>query len=342
MSQHETWPGEGEGRRSKIRRTLATSCNCVLRTSTQRASSTSRRHRPPRRRGARHEARGWHCCLALQRRGRQPAARVGARRARQGGGSQRIRSPSWPCRARSSCLWARWRLRDAPLLLHRRPWLRDPRRDGALRVHRRRGGLRAPAGGARGRASRSLSACSRWTRWSRPRRGSTRAARPCGRRSRWLICSRSSGLRLRLPRPFRYHPASMSRVCAVCGKKPGFGNHRSHSMVATKRRFDPNPSAGSGALEGQGAACLRLHQVPQSRARSKRPSKPGPNAPLRGAAARDTAGACHRAVIRTNSSRTSARSRWRAASFRRPAVTNSAQRRHGAWHRTCPALPPQP
>ena len=32
----------------------------------------------------------------------------------------------------------------------------------------------------------------------------------------------------------------MSKVCAICGKKPGFGNHRSHSMVATKRRFNPN------------------------------------------------------------------------------------------------------
>jgi large subunit ribosomal protein L28 len=32
----------------------------------------------------------------------------------------------------------------------------------------------------------------------------------------------------------------MSKVCAICGKKPGFGNNRSHSMVATKRRFDPN------------------------------------------------------------------------------------------------------
>jgi large subunit ribosomal protein L28 len=32
----------------------------------------------------------------------------------------------------------------------------------------------------------------------------------------------------------------MSRVCSVCGKKPSFGNNRSHSMVATKRRFDPN------------------------------------------------------------------------------------------------------
>ena len=32
----------------------------------------------------------------------------------------------------------------------------------------------------------------------------------------------------------------MCKICAICGKKPGFGNHRSHSMVATKRRFDPN------------------------------------------------------------------------------------------------------
>ena len=32
----------------------------------------------------------------------------------------------------------------------------------------------------------------------------------------------------------------MSRVCAICHKKPGFGNNRSHSMVATKRRFNPN------------------------------------------------------------------------------------------------------
>lgn len=26
----------------------------------------------------------------------------------------------------------------------------------------------------------------------------------------------------------------------MCGRAPGFGNNRSHSMVATKRRFDPN------------------------------------------------------------------------------------------------------
>jgi large subunit ribosomal protein L28 len=32
----------------------------------------------------------------------------------------------------------------------------------------------------------------------------------------------------------------MSKVCAICGKGPAFGHSRSHSMVATKRRFDPN------------------------------------------------------------------------------------------------------
>jgi large subunit ribosomal protein L28 len=37
-----------------------------------------------------------------------------------------------------------------------------------------------------------------------------------------------------------YTAAAMSKVCAVCGKKPSFGNSRSHSMVATRRRFEPN------------------------------------------------------------------------------------------------------
>jgi large subunit ribosomal protein L28 len=30
------------------------------------------------------------------------------------------------------------------------------------------------------------------------------------------------------------------KVCYVCGKGPAFGHSRSHSMVATKRRFNPN------------------------------------------------------------------------------------------------------
>jgi large subunit ribosomal protein L28 len=32
----------------------------------------------------------------------------------------------------------------------------------------------------------------------------------------------------------------MAKICHSCGKKPAFGHSRSHSMVATKRRFEPN------------------------------------------------------------------------------------------------------
>lgn len=32
----------------------------------------------------------------------------------------------------------------------------------------------------------------------------------------------------------------MAKVCHSCGKGPAFGQSRSHSMVATKRRFDAN------------------------------------------------------------------------------------------------------
>ena len=32
----------------------------------------------------------------------------------------------------------------------------------------------------------------------------------------------------------------MAKVCHVCQKGPAFGHSRSHSMVASKRRFDPN------------------------------------------------------------------------------------------------------
>ena len=32
----------------------------------------------------------------------------------------------------------------------------------------------------------------------------------------------------------------MPKICYVCSKGPAFGNSRSHSMVATRRRFNPN------------------------------------------------------------------------------------------------------
>ena len=42
------------------------------------------------------------------------------------------------------------------------------------------------------------------------------------------------------PSPARLPRSTMAKVCHSCGKGPAFGNSRSHSMVATKRRFDPN------------------------------------------------------------------------------------------------------
>jgi large subunit ribosomal protein L28 len=38
----------------------------------------------------------------------------------------------------------------------------------------------------------------------------------------------------------RLYSAAVSRVCVICSKRPGSGNNRSRSMVATKRRFDVN------------------------------------------------------------------------------------------------------
>jgi large subunit ribosomal protein L28 len=32
----------------------------------------------------------------------------------------------------------------------------------------------------------------------------------------------------------------LSKICTVCGKKPGYGNNRSHSNRATRRRFNVN------------------------------------------------------------------------------------------------------
>src|SRR5262249_26770231 len=52
-------------------------------------------------------------------------------------------------------------------------------------------------------------------------------------------------------RAFGYTPPPMSKVCAICGKKPGFGHNRSHSMVATKRRFDPNLQRVRVLLDGK-------------------------------------------------------------------------------------------
>jgi large subunit ribosomal protein L28 len=59
----------------------------------------------------------------------------------------------------------------------------------------------------------------------------------------------------------------MSKVCAICGKQPGFGHNRSHSMVATKRRFNPNLQRVRVLLKGKPmrayvcTRCLRSGKV---------------------------------------------------------------------------------
>jgi large subunit ribosomal protein L28 len=55
-----------------------------------------------------------------------------------------------------------------------------------------------------------------------------------------LSATTAAGPSFRRQEDLGYTPPPMSKVCAICGKKPGFGHHRSHSMVATKRRFEPN------------------------------------------------------------------------------------------------------
>jgi len=59
----------------------------------------------------------------------------------------------------------------------------------------------------------------------------------------------------------------MSKVCVVCGKRPVMGNSRSHSNVATKRRFDPNLQHVRILVDGRPtnayvcARCLRAGRV---------------------------------------------------------------------------------
>ena len=59
----------------------------------------------------------------------------------------------------------------------------------------------------------------------------------------------------------------MSKICAICGKTPSFGHNRSHSMVATNRRFDPNLQRVRILLDGKAVRayvctrCLRSGKV---------------------------------------------------------------------------------
>ena len=60
---------------------------------------------------------------------------------------------------------------------------------------------------------------------------------------------------------------AVPKVCYSCGKGPAFGQSRSHSMVATKRRFNPNLQKvridvkGSPSREYVCTRCLKADKV---------------------------------------------------------------------------------
>jgi large subunit ribosomal protein L28 len=69
-------------------------------------------------------------------------------------------------------------------------------------------------------------------------------------------------------RPIATMPRPMAKVCHSCGKRPAFGNSRSHSMVATRRRFNPNLQKVRIQEPGGGTArvyvcarCLKSNKV---------------------------------------------------------------------------------
>ncbi len=59
----------------------------------------------------------------------------------------------------------------------------------------------------------------------------------------------------------------MSRICDICGKKPGFGFNISHSHRKTKRRWNPNIQKVRAVVDGKPvrvnvcAKCLKAGKV---------------------------------------------------------------------------------
>jgi large subunit ribosomal protein L28 len=72
------------------------------------------------------------------------------------------------------------------------------------------------------------------------------------------------------PRRLLYWPP-MAKICHVCAKGPVYGNSRSHSMVATRRRFEPNlqrvriDDAGTPRRVYVCTRCLKAGKVTKAR-----------------------------------------------------------------------------
>ncbi len=73
----------------------------------------------------------------------------------------------------------------------------------------------------------------------------------------------------------------MPKVCYVCKKGPAFGNSRSHSMVATRRRFNPNLQnvridiSGTSSREYDSTRCLKAGKVTKALCSLAAPSRSG-------------------------------------------------------------------
>lgn len=61
----------------------------------------------------------------------------------------------------------------------------------------------------------------------------------------------------------------MSKICEVCGKKPGFGFRVSHSHHKTKRRWNPNVQKVRVLVDGKPGRmtvctkCMKAGKVPR-------------------------------------------------------------------------------
>lgn len=69
----------------------------------------------------------------------------------------------------------------------------------------------------------------------------------------------------------------MSKMCEICGKKPGFGNNVSHANNTTKRRWYPNLQRVRALVDGKPrrlsvcTSCLRAGKVMKN-VRSRKPA----------------------------------------------------------------------
>lgn len=73
----------------------------------------------------------------------------------------------------------------------------------------------------------------------------------------------------------------MAKICYSCGKHPSFGNARSHSLRATRRRWNPNlqkikiQEGGATRREWVCTSCLKGFKVQKASA-TARPAAPEP------------------------------------------------------------------